>query len=195
MAIFTFNHFTMLEFNFHPFPTLSTERLILRETTTADLNDLYKLRTNDKGLQYLDRPKETYEEVEKKLKDILENTKKGDNILWTICFHNDPKMIGTAGFWNFDKKNHRVEIGYSLMPEYWNKGIMTEAVLPILHYAFDTMKVHSIAGNINPENAASRRILEKTGFRKEAHFTEDYYVNGKFKDSMVFSLLEKWLVK
>ena len=184
----------MLEFNFSPFPTLTTERLLLRETTMDDLDSLFQLRNDDEGRKYLDRPKETYEEVKEKLENIIADTAKGDNILWTICRPGNPAMMGTTGFWNFDKKNHRVEIGYSLFPAYWGKGFATEANRKIISYAFEVMKVHSIAGNINPENIASRRVLEKTGFRQEAHFTEDYHYNGRFTDSIIFSLLERWCI-
>lgn len=182
----------MLEFNFKPFPELNTERLRLRETTMDDLPDLFLLRNDEKGRQYLDRPKETMEEVEKKLKGIIESTEKGDNILWTICQPDDPKMMGTTGLWNFDKTNHRVEIGYSLFPSFWNQGYMSEANQAILKYAFEKMKVHSIKANINPQNMGSKRVLEKMGFKQEAYFTEDYYFDGKFYDSMIFSLLERW---
>jgi len=182
----------MLEFNFQPFPELITERLRLRETTMDDVHDLFLLRNDDRVRIYIDRPKETEEEVEKKLKGIIEDTKKGDNILWTICTLENSKMIGTTGFWNFNKKNHRVEIGYSLFPDFWNKGFMSEANQVILKYAFEQMKVHSIQANINPNNIASKRVLEKMGFRQEAYFTEDYFYDGKFTDSMIFSLLERW---
>jgi ribosomal-protein-alanine N-acetyltransferase len=53
------------------------------------------------------------------------------------------------------------------------------------------MNLHSIEANINPENIASRKLLEKTGFVREAYFKENYFFNGKFIDSEIYSLLNK----
>lgn len=183
----------MLEFNFQPFPILKTKRLVLREPTMNDVLSFFEMRNNEKVRKFLDRPKETYKEVENKMSGIIEDIKKGENILWILCTFEDSNMMGSTGFWNFDKKNHRVEIGYSLSPEYWNQGYISEANGVIIQYAFEKMKVHSIQANINPNNIASKRVLEKMGFRQEAHFTENYYCEGTFTDSVIFSLLERWM--
>ncbi|MES2446488.1 MAG: GNAT family protein [Bacteroidota bacterium] len=59
----------------------------------------------------------------------------------------------------------------------------------VIHFAFREMKLHSISANINPGNDASRQILLKHGFEKEAYFKEDYYFQGKFLDSEVYGLI------
>jgi ribosomal-protein-alanine N-acetyltransferase len=51
--------------------------------------------------------------------------------------------------------------------------------------------LHSIEANINPDNLASANLLEKNGFKKEAHFRENFYYNGKFLDSLIYSLVRK----
>ena len=60
------------------------------------------------------------------------------------------------------------------------------AVLPV---GFDQVGLHSIEANVSPENIASRRLLEKFGFKQEAYFKENYYFNGEFLDSVIYSLL------
>lgn len=66
---------------------------------------------------------------------------------------------------------------------------MSEALTAIIAFAFEEMKLHSIEANINPLNEASRKLLMKQGFVKEAYFREDYYFNGKFLDSEIYSLV------
>jgi ribosomal-protein-alanine N-acetyltransferase len=78
-----------------------------------------------------------------------------------------------------------------LLPEYWGKGIATEAMHVVLQVAFNGLKCHSIEVNVNPENEASKNLLLKMGFQQEAYFRENYYYDGKFLDSAIFSLLEK----
>lgn len=182
----------MLEFNFTPFPTLVTGRLKLRQMSLADSGDHFLLRTNDAVLTYLDRPKETLERTDEVLRDIIGGVEKNESIIWAITLKDDPKLIGTAGFWRATRAHHRAEIGYMLLPEYWQSGIMSEAIRPVLKYGFEKMKLHSVEANVNPENAASRRLLEKFGFRQEAYFTENYHHDGKFLDSVIYSLLLPW---
>lgn len=182
----------MLTFNFNPFPTLTTERLQLRKTTLDDLHDFFHFRNTEEGLKYVDRPKQSLQETEAILHKTIAAVENNENISWGIALKNTPKLIGTIGFWRTIKEHHRAEIGYILSPEYWNSGIMTEAMRAVLKYGFDEMKLHSVEANVNPENAASIRLLEKCGFVKEAHFRENYYFDGKFLDSAIYSLLCSW---
>jgi ribosomal-protein-alanine N-acetyltransferase len=51
------------------------------------------------------------------------------------------------------------------------------------------MKLHSVEANVNPGNIASASLLKKHGFVKEAYFKENYFFNGNFHDSEIYSLL------
>ena len=67
---------------------------------------------------------------------------------------------------------------------------MKEALLKIIDFGFDEMNLHSIEANINPGNAASAMLLESAGFIKEAYFKEDYFFNGAFHDTIIYSRLK-----
>lgn len=100
-------------------------------------------------------------------------------------------IIGTIGYWRMQKEHYRVEIGYILYNGYQGKGIVDEALKALIKYGFQTMQLHSIEANVNPANAASMKLLEKNGFVKEAYFKENYYYNGKFLDSVIYSLVNR----
>ena len=68
---------------------------------------------------------------------------------------------------------------------------MTEALQICLQYGFQKMKLHSVEANINPGNKASMQLLESAGFEKEAYFKENYFYNGKFSDSIIYSTWAK----
>jgi ribosomal-protein-alanine N-acetyltransferase len=78
-----------------------------------------------------------------------------------------------------------------LLPDHWNKGLISEAIPKVINYGFNNMKLHSIAANINPNHAVSKKVLEKFKFKKEAYFKENHYFNGKFYDTEIYSLLNK----
>ena len=180
----------MFQFNFQPFPVRQTERLQLRAFTLDDLQDLFLLRTNDEVLRYLDRPKQTFEKTAEILKSIIADAENNLNITWAITLKNDSKLIGSIGYWHTTREHHRAEIGYMLFPEYWNTGIVTEALHAVLKYGFDEMRLHSVEGNVNPNNLASIKVLEKCGFVREAYFKENYYHDGHYVDTAIYSLLQ-----
>jgi ribosomal-protein-alanine N-acetyltransferase len=66
---------------------------------------------------------------------------------------------------------------------------MKEALIKVIDYGFNEMKLHSIEAHINPENAASAAILEATGFVREAYFKEDFFYKGEFSDTAIYSKL------
>jgi ribosomal-protein-alanine N-acetyltransferase len=78
-----------------------------------------------------------------------------------------------------------------ILPEYDGKGIVSEAVKAMLNYAFITVGFHSVEAVIDPNNTASEKVLLKNGFRKEAHFVENFFWNNEFIDSVHYGLLKK----
>lgn len=180
----------MLIVNFTPFPTLYTERLTLRRFTKNDAGDLFRLRSDKNVMQFIDRP------PAKSLKDALDLIQKindslisNEGITWAITLKSYSTLVGTIGFWRIVKEHYRAEIGYLLDPHLHGSGLMHEAIQSVLDYGFKVMRLHSVEANVNPGNAASIKLLERNHFIKEAHFKENYYYNGKFLDSLIYSLV------
>ncbi len=183
----------MLELNFSPFPEIKTKRLLLRRMTDADVPELLFLRSNEKVMQFIGREKtQSIEEAIAFVQRINTGVDANESIMWAITLAEKPDtMIGTICFWNILKDHYRAEVGYVLHPGFWSQGIMKEALMAVVDFGFNEMKLHSIAGHINPENAVSGIVLEKCGFVKEAYFKEDFYFRGKFSDTAVYSLISK----
>ena len=180
----------MLNLQFDPFPTLSTERLILRQINLDDAEMLFSMRSSEKMMAFIQRPlAKTIEDATKLIESMQEGLEKKESIVWVMSLKNDPKMIGTIGFWRMTPEHFRAEVGYLLHENYWQQGIAYEALVKVLEYGFNVMNCHSIEANIDPKNTASQRLLEKAGFVKEAHFKEDYFWEGQFLDSAVYSKL------
>jgi ribosomal-protein-alanine N-acetyltransferase len=78
-----------------------------------------------------------------------------------------------------------------LLPEYHGKGIIVEAIKETIKYGFEIMNLHSIEAIIDPENLASEKVLQKSGFVKEAHLKENEYYEGRFLDTVIYSILNR----
>ena len=180
----------MLELNNELFPLLQTERLVLRELREADVDEIFFLRADAQVLKYLDRkPAASKEEALNWIRLVNTAQKENNSLQWAICLKDNPQLIGTFCFWNVQKEHYRAEIGYSLHPQWQGKGIMSEAMKIALDYGFKEIKFHSLEANVNPNNTASINVLQRHKFVKEAHFRENYFYEGKFLDSAIYSLL------
>ncbi len=181
----------MLTFNFTPFPTLETERLTLRQLTLDDTSSQLFLLSDDTVMQYMDAAKcKSIEAAAEKINKINLEISNNQSIIWAISLKGKKEMIGTVGFWRIHAFHHRGEIGYRLHPDFWRKGIMSEALREVLHYGYETMNLHSVEANVSPKNEASKQLLGKQGFVLEAHFRENYHFEGTFLDSYIYSLLK-----
>lgn len=182
--------YNMLQLNFHPFPTLTTNRLLLREILAGDSKDMLLLRSSEIIMQYIDRPRAKTETDALNYIKILNTTLyNSDGITWGIALKDNNKLVGTIGYWRMQKENCRAEIGYMLHNNFQRQGLMQEAFEAVIDYGFNAMHLHSIEAHINPANIASAKILEKNHFVLEANFRENYYYNGRFLNSQVYSLL------
>lgn len=180
----------MLELNFHPFPVIETERLLLREIRDADIDMLFRLRSDKVVMKYVDRPLAlTKEDIMPLYNKMVEGVANNSGISWVIELKETREMIGQIGFWRIDTENHRAEIGYMLRPEFFGKGFGSEAVKAVLSHGFGQFHFHSVEANVSPGNDASKKLLEKAGFVQEAYFRENYYFDGRFLDSVIYSLL------
>ncbi len=85
-------------------------------------------------------------------------------------------------------------IGYDLKPDYWNKGISTEALFEIIRIAFDGKlpcgPLRRIQADTIPGNIASEKVLRKLGFKEEGIRRESAYIKGRYHDMKCFSLLK-----
>lgn len=178
----------MLELHFDPFPVLETERIILRRISIEDAEELFVLRTDKDVMKYIDRPRP---QVVEGVYELINNMNDNEvRIQWAVALKATDKLIGTIGYHRIEKEHYRAEVGYLFHPQYWNTGIASEALKKVIDFGFNEMDLHSIEAIINPDNSASRRLLQKFGFIKEGYFKENYFFEGNFFDSEVYSLLK-----
>ena len=177
---------------FDEFPVLESDRLLFRELCLNDAKDLYFIESNDDVVKYMDKYKMGSIEASKKYIDFCcEEFKNRNAIEWGIIEKSSNKYIGNFGFWKIIEKHCRGEIGYSLSPNYWGNGYMSETLKTIMTFGFNKLKLHSIEANVNPDNKKSIKLLEQNGFKKEAYFRENFLFKNKFLETVTYSLLER----
>lgn len=180
----------MNELLFKPFPTLNTNRLLLRQLVADDVENIRILRSDERILKYLLINKcNSLDEAREFINRINTNIENNESIYWGISIKNENKIIGTFCIWHITEENSRAEIGYVLHPQWQGKGFMNEALKAVLNYGFEILDLHSLEANVDPANTASIKLLEKNGFVKEAHFKENIFHGQRFIDTAIYSII------
>ena len=110
--------------------------------------------------------------------------------LFAIVINN--KIAGSLGMHaKTDVQRFSVEMGYFLAEEHWGKGIMTKCVKTACHYTFENFPVIRIYTEVFATNHASRKVMEKSGFRLEGVLRKAVYKNGQFLDCCMYGLLKE----
>jgi ribosomal-protein-alanine N-acetyltransferase len=144
-------------------------------------------------MKYIDKDKEKSKQGTKKyIRRMYKMIENNEAIIWGIALkENRKKLIGSICLWHFQKEHYRAEIGYVLHPDLWRKGYMKEAIGVVTNFGFKELQLHSIEAMINPANIASASVLKSAGFVQEAYFRENYFFNGVFLDTAVYSILHQ----
>jgi RimJ/RimL family protein N-acetyltransferase len=99
------------------------------------------------------------------------------------------ELLGGSGFHAPDWKTPKAEIGYFLLPPARGRGIATEVVRLLVHYAFDHMRVNRVWATCDADNATSANVLHRAGVPEEGRLraeTRDHH--GRLRDTLVFGL-------
>ena len=158
----------MTQMNFTPFPTLTTERLMLRQLSMEDENEIFALRSDDRVNEFLGRAKaNTVEDARKFIEKINDAIRNNESIYWAIILKSESKLIGTIMLWNISKEESKAEMGLELHPDHQGKGLMQEAVAKVIEFGFSKMGLETIEGFTHRMNRASIKLLTKNNFKRD----------------------------
>ncbi|MCL2820660.1 MAG: GNAT family N-acetyltransferase [Oscillospiraceae bacterium] len=167
---------------------LETERLILRDYKETDLDDMHSLWSDKKTMYYLDDI--WCDSIEKTIGYLNTGLANSDGHYFCICEKPFDRFIGSAGYTIVENTplGKIVHMGSMLMPQYHGKGYTTESTKKVIEFAFTQDGVIRINTGCHKENIASKRVLEKAGFRQEAYKIKAVYHDGIMKDRLEFAI-------
>ena len=155
---------------------IETERLRMREFTLEDTDAVYEFGACREVTRYTgdEGAIKTKADAARVITDVwLAEYKKYGYARYALVHKADDRVIGFCGV-RFEPELGCPDIGYRMLPEYWGKGLGTEAVHAALKYARETLGLERIVGEVVVENTASNRLLLRLGFR----LTDTYEKQG-----------------
>lgn len=166
---------------------IETARLVLRPAREGDLDDMHAVLSDPRAMRWWSTPPH----------DVLDQTREwlaamiaGGGAGLDLVIERDGRVIGKAGFYQ------PPDMGYILHPEHWGQGLATEALTAALDRLFATTNHAQATADIDPDNAASLRLVQKLGFVRTGFAERTWDVGGEWKDSVYYALpREAWLAR
>ena len=171
---------------------LTTQRTFIRPIESADATAVFHYRSDAETNKYQGFIPKTIQEVEA---FIAKNSNQINiNNTWfqlVIVEESTNQIIGDIGIHFIGDDGFQCEIGCTLNKNYHKKGFATETLQAVISYLFKDLTKHRIITSIDPENINSIRLIERLGFRKEAHFKKSLWIKGEWVDDVIYALLSE----
>ncbi|ESU19009.1 GCN5-related N-acetyltransferase [Flavobacterium cauense R2A-7] len=148
------------------FPTVSNEKILLRQIQNSDINDLIEISYYD-AIQAT-----TLEQAIEMNSKINADYDKGDSIHWGIIDNQSNKIVGTCGFYRGFNKDEG-ELGCVLLPQYRGQGFMTSAMLLAIDFGLNDIGLKRIMAITSQQNQKAIRLLERVGFIQIKFLTDN----------------------
>ncbi len=144
---------------FDNFPTITDDKILLREIVASDLVDLIEISFYD-GLQA-----KSLEQAATMLSKIKNDYSEGNSVHWGIADTITNKIVGTCGYYRGLNKGEG-ELGCVLLPQYQGRGYMTSAMLLAINFGINTIGLKRIWAITSQDNSGAIRLLERLNFIK-----------------------------
>jgi [ribosomal protein S5]-alanine N-acetyltransferase len=161
------------------YPSLETERLILRILTLEDVKEVYLHFSDENITKYMDiEPCKDETEAREIIQFHLDDI----GCRWGIFLKESGQFIGTGGFHYLRNQNNQLigEVGFDLAKSHWGKGLMQEVMKAIIRFGFEEMKLDVIDATVEPENERSLALMHRLGFTRAAELQGNlayFYIN------------------
>ncbi|MDO6803081.1 GNAT family N-acetyltransferase [Wenyingzhuangia sp. 1_MG-2023] len=171
------------------FPILETDRLRLRQFSEKDIENIFKGLSHPDVIKYYGISFSTLEATKEQLEwfQNLENDQTG--IWWAIEIKTTGVFCGAGGFNNLDNLHKKAEIGFWLLPDFWGRGYMKEAMSEICDFGFKKLKLHRIEGFVETENSNCKSGLKKLDFQYEGTMRDCEIKKGGYISLDLYSKL------
>ena len=174
------------------FPTLLSQRLVLRETATHDVEAVFAMDSDPMAMRYWSAlPMQSIAQAQDAVERARSYFPSRAALRWSITRPADDRMLGHASLFNFNAQSGRAEIGYGLARVHWGQGFMHEALTAVADYAFGPMGLRRLEADVDPRNEASLRAVERLGFAREGLLRERWQVGDEISDTVMLGLLAR----
>ena len=171
------------------FPELTTGRLLLQQVLPEDQQFIFEGLSHPEVIPFFGVRYDSFEATKRQMDWFAKAYEEGTGGPWKIMEKASGKRIGVIAYYFYKPEHRKAEVGFWLFPEYWNKGIISEALQAVIAYCRDQKGIHRLEAFVEEGNDASCRVLEKAAFQLEGKMRDCEIKDGRFISLFVYGLL------
>jgi aminoglycoside 6'-N-acetyltransferase len=172
------------------FVRLVGERVVIRRFTGDDAHALAGYRSKDEVARYQTWSNFGVDDATALITE-MEASEVEPGRWYQVAIEAHGELVGDIGYLLDQREYSTARIGYSLDPDHQGRGLAGEAVTVFLDWAFAAHRLHRVIASVDPRNTPSTRLLERLGFRREAHHVEAIWFKGEWADDLVYAMLDR----
>ena len=171
------------------FPELTTERLLLTQNLPGDQQFVFEGLSHPDVIPFYGVRYDSFEATKAQMDWYDSLLKEDSGVAWKIVDKKTKSNLGEICVYFYKPAHNKAEIGFWLLPQYWNRGYASEAMKAVIDHWKVTRKLHRLEGFVEEGNTASSRLLEKAGFSYEGTMRDCEFKNGKYISLLIYGLI------
>lgn len=171
---------------------LETDRLILRRIDICDISDMYEYSSRESTTKFLLwSPHSSRYATQAVIDNMRRAYKAGDYYELAVVIRETGKMVGTCGITSVDERNHTIEIGYVINPDYWGMGFAAEAAAAMINFSFCELGAKRVEAKYMCGNEGSLGVMKKCGMTFEGIQRAKMLVKGEYRDIGISAIVSE----
>ena len=170
---------------------LETERLILRQFKRTDWKAVHEYAADPEVSKFMEWGPNSVDDTMKFIDMSLQGQKEKPrrNFDFAVTLKDGGTLIGACGLRLLPWDSKQADVGYCYNRNYWRKGYASEACRSLLRMGFEEFKLHRIFATCDADNVGSAAVMKANGMRQEAHFIEDKFIKGHWRNTLLYAIL------
>ena len=171
------------------FPELTTERLLLQQVLSEDQQFIFEGLSHPEVIPFYGVRYTTFEATKAQLDWYEKIYQEGTGISWKMVDRTTKENIGNISVYLYRPEHNKAEIGFWLLPQFWNKGFALEAINAAIQYWKKEKGLHRMEAFVEKGNTPSGKLLEKAGFQYEGTMNDCEIKNGQYISLLIYALI------
>jgi RimJ/RimL family protein N-acetyltransferase len=171
-------------------PRLVGGRVELRPIAEADATALLAIFGDPEVTKFWSAPPlPDLAAAERLARDIRDGFRDRRLFQWGVSLRETGELLGTCTLFHLVPEHRRAELGFALRRTAWGQGLAREALGVLVAFCFETLGLHRLEADVDPDNARCLRTLERLGFRREGYLRGRWHEAGGARDAVFLGLL------
>lgn len=163
--------------------------MLLQQILPEDQGFVFRGLSHPEVIPFYGVRYQTYEETRLQLDWYDNMLKEETGVAWKMTDRESGASMGVISVYFYQSRHNKAEVGFWLLPEYWNRGFAREALEAVITYWKERRGLHRLEAFVEPGNTASERLLQKAGFGYEGTLKDCELKEGRYISLKIFARL------